>query len=242
MAGTGSSDPDGDALTYLWSFGDGSTGSGLTVSHTYAQDGVYDVRLIVRDVRMLADTIFTTATISNVAPVIGVIPAATLLPGETYSANGSFTDPGADSWTATVDYGDGSGTSPLVLTAKTFTLSHVYASTGTFTVTVNVSDDDVTSTRTTTVTVVTQAEGAARAIVLVEDLAENGKLSSGNANSLISKLDGVKKAFDTGNQNSAAGKLRAVLNELEALVQSGRLTEADAGPFRTLIERLVKLA
>jgi DNA/RNA endonuclease G (NUC1) len=66
MAGTGSTDPDGDALTYLWSFGDGSTASGLSVSHTYAQDGAYDVRLIVRDVRNLADTIFTTATIANV--------------------------------------------------------------------------------------------------------------------------------------------------------------------------------
>ena len=28
---------------------------------------------------------------------------------------GRFTDPGADTWTATVDYGDGSGVQPLVV-------------------------------------------------------------------------------------------------------------------------------
>ena len=239
MAGTGSTDPDGDALTYLWSFGDGSTGSGLSVSHTYAQDGVYNVRLIVRDARALADTIVTTATISNVAPSIAAFAGATLLPGETYTANGSFTDPGADTWTATVDYGDGSGTAPLALTGKTFALSHTYASAGTFTVTVKISDDDVSSTRTTSVRVITQAEGMANAIALVGDLVETGKLNDGNAKSLTSKLDGIRKALGNGNQNSASGKLGAVLNELEAMVKSGRLTEADAQPLRTLVERLV---
>ena len=240
MAGTGSMDPDGDALTYLWSFGDGSTGSGLSVSHTYAQDGNYNVRLIVRDVRNLADTITTTATISNVAPSIAAIAGATLLPGETYAANGSFTDPGADTWTATVDYGDGSGTGPLALTAKTFALSHAYASAGTFTVTVKVSDDDVTSAGTATVNVITQAEGATNAIALVEGLVKDGKLSGGSGNSLMSKLDGAKKAIDNGNNNAATGKLGALLNELEALVQSGRLTEADGQALRALVERLVR--
>jgi len=61
MSAAGSADPDGDALTYLWSFGDGGTGTGLAVSHTYVQDGNYTVRLIVRDSRDLADTITTTA-------------------------------------------------------------------------------------------------------------------------------------------------------------------------------------
>ena len=57
--------------------------------------------------------------------------------------NGAFTDPGADTWTATVDYGDGSGAQPLPLNPdKTFNLSHFYADNGTFTVTVTVTDDD----------------------------------------------------------------------------------------------------
>ncbi len=63
MSGAGSSDPDGDALTYAWSFGDGSGGTGPTVSHSYAAPGTYAVRLIVTDIRGLSDTIFTTAVI-----------------------------------------------------------------------------------------------------------------------------------------------------------------------------------
>ena len=52
------------------------------------------------------------------------------------SSSGSFTDPGADTWTATVDYGDGSGVQALTLTDKTFNLSHTYADNGSYTVTV----------------------------------------------------------------------------------------------------------
>ena len=48
---TGSNDPDGDALTYAWDWGDGTTGSGVTASRTYAATGVYTVRLTVTDSR-----------------------------------------------------------------------------------------------------------------------------------------------------------------------------------------------
>lgn len=47
--GTGSSDPNGDALTYAWDFGDGSTGSGPTPTHAYALVNGYLATLTVTD-------------------------------------------------------------------------------------------------------------------------------------------------------------------------------------------------
>ena len=47
--GSGSSDPDGSIVAYAWAFGDENTGSGVTVSHTYAADGTYTVTLTVTD-------------------------------------------------------------------------------------------------------------------------------------------------------------------------------------------------
>ena len=72
MSAASSTDPDGDALTYDWDFGDGGTASSVSASHTYSQDGSYTVRLIATDIRGLADTITTTANVSNVAPAIGI--------------------------------------------------------------------------------------------------------------------------------------------------------------------------
>jgi glucose/arabinose dehydrogenase/PKD repeat protein len=48
---TGSSDPDGDSLTYQWDFGDGSRSSAATGSHTYQQAGAYQATLTVSDGR-----------------------------------------------------------------------------------------------------------------------------------------------------------------------------------------------
>jgi PKD repeat protein len=44
-----SSDPDGDALSYSWDFGDGATANGVTALHTYEAGGTYTVTLTVDD-------------------------------------------------------------------------------------------------------------------------------------------------------------------------------------------------
>src|SRR2546427_11197145 len=43
--GSGSTDLDGDALTYAWDFGDGTTATGVKPSHTYADNGSYTLTL-----------------------------------------------------------------------------------------------------------------------------------------------------------------------------------------------------
>jgi DNA/RNA endonuclease G (NUC1) len=239
MSGAASLDPNGSILSYAWSFGDGATGTGVGVAHTYAQDGDYTVRLIVTDNDALVDTVKTTAHVTNVAPVISAFAGATLFPGETYSASGSFTDPGADPWTATVNYGDGSATSPLALVGKTFALSHVYTTAGTFTVTVRVSDDDATTTATQTVVVTSPAQGVQSAMSVVNGLVDAGKLNAGNGNSLTQKLDAALKQIDAGKNTPAVNQLNAMLNEVDALVKTGRLAATDADAMRAIVQRVI---
>jgi PKD repeat protein len=47
--GSGSADSDGSIVSYAWDFGDGASGSGQTVSHTYGRAGSYTVTLTVTD-------------------------------------------------------------------------------------------------------------------------------------------------------------------------------------------------
>lgn len=51
FGGSGSSDPDGTISNYAWNFGDGTTGSGSTVSKTFSAAGTYTVTLTVTDNR-----------------------------------------------------------------------------------------------------------------------------------------------------------------------------------------------
>lgn len=60
VTGNQSTDPDGDALTYSWNFGDGSTATGMNANHLYATAGSYTVSLTVNDGR----SGFNTASIS----------------------------------------------------------------------------------------------------------------------------------------------------------------------------------
>lgn len=46
-----SNDPDGNIVSYEWAFGDGSTGSGQTTTHTYGAAGSYTPNLTVTDNR-----------------------------------------------------------------------------------------------------------------------------------------------------------------------------------------------
>ena len=51
LDGSASYHPDGTIVSYDWGFGDNTTGSGVTVSHTYTAVGIYDVELTVTDDR-----------------------------------------------------------------------------------------------------------------------------------------------------------------------------------------------
>jgi PKD repeat protein len=124
-------------------------------SHTYADDGIYTVTVVIYDTQGGSDTGSFTVTVKNVAPTIALSGAGSVDEGSLFHGVGSFVDPGADTWTATVDYGDGSGVQSLALNAdRTFDLNHTFADDGIYTIAVTVVDDDGGSdTKTFTVTV-----------------------------------------------------------------------------------------
>ncbi|HEY3324272.1 MAG TPA: C10 family peptidase [Planctomycetota bacterium] len=66
------SDPENDALTYTWDFGDGSTGTGPSPSHVYAAAGTYNVVVAVSDPSGATATQNTSVTVSPVT----VVPAS----------------------------------------------------------------------------------------------------------------------------------------------------------------------
>ena len=55
--------PDGSMVAYDWDFGDGRTVTGITPTHTHAQEGTYTVSLTMRDNNSATNTGATTATI-----------------------------------------------------------------------------------------------------------------------------------------------------------------------------------
>jgi cytochrome c len=69
----GSRDPDGDEITYEWSFGDGTPNSGEpNPAHTYAAVGTYQARLTVTDSTDRTGTADVTIVVGNAAPQVTV--------------------------------------------------------------------------------------------------------------------------------------------------------------------------
>jgi PKD repeat protein len=69
FSGGGSYDPDGSIISYAWEFGDGNTSTEMNAMHTYAQNGTYNVTLVVTDNEGATDTNTTTAIIEYIEPI-----------------------------------------------------------------------------------------------------------------------------------------------------------------------------
>lgn len=131
-----SHDPDGQITNYNWIFGDGTTGSGLTTSHTYTQIGTYTIQLTVTDNEK--NTSMTTKKITAgtppVASFIATPPAGHSPLTVRFDASASYT-PNGQIQSYHWDFGDGTSGSGI-------TTSHVYTSIGTRTATLTVKDSN----------------------------------------------------------------------------------------------------
>ncbi len=139
--GSGSTTPNLSIVTYSWTFGDGSSATGKTTSHSFTTAGTYYTQLTVEDNKGLTNTISTPiivigsaepnkkpfALISSSLPG-GDAPIIVTFDGSKSSdPDGSIT---AYSW----NFGDGTtGIGPVT--------QHTYTNKGIYTVSLQVTDD-----------------------------------------------------------------------------------------------------
>ena len=137
-------DADGTIVNYSWNFGDGTTGTGIAVSHSYTNEGEYVVTLTVMDNRATTDSISKTITIENRPPVIVNSPPTAIFtesPDPAYATE-TITFDASDSndsdgeivsylW----DFGDG-------ITTTGVTTTHVYSDDGLYLVELTVTDNE----------------------------------------------------------------------------------------------------
>jgi PKD repeat protein len=157
FSAAGSSDPAGGALTYLWSFGDGTTATGVAPTHVYANDGTYQVSLRVTNAGGGASArSWTTATIANAPPTLKTVMTDLTgalrdsLPvelGRTVGINAGYSDAGlAEVVTVRFDWGDGTVVEREEIAEGANVIryrgdSHAYAGLGRYPVVVTVRDD-----------------------------------------------------------------------------------------------------
>ncbi len=166
---------DATSGTLTVDFGDGSglrnyllTGNAGSVSHTYADDGVYTISVTIVSEDGVEGTGTMVVDVQNTLPMLDAGPDVSVAPGRQLSlAPATFSDDGFDylpvdpsfhtneDFVAFVDWGDGNvepaaGISLVetpggigIQTVGTISATHVYAQRGTYTATVRVRDDDM---------------------------------------------------------------------------------------------------
>ncbi|TWT89274.1 PKD domain-containing protein [Neorhodopirellula pilleata] len=131
VAATGTVDLTGETFTYTaLATGDGPFTYTDTLTATDA-DGVTTTFEIVIDVTNV-DPVFDAGADIDLLPVdVGLLQRTV-----------TFTDPGADTWTGTVDYGDGNSGPATFGPGQSVLLNHTYIVDGSYTVTVSIDDGD----------------------------------------------------------------------------------------------------
>jgi PKD repeat protein len=141
--------PCRNSCFYTWDFADGTTASGMTVTHAFTVAGTYAVTLTVRDSRdgvgrttrsiVVTSTLAALFTFSPTDPVVG--------DNVNFDATGSIASMGATISSYTWDFGDG-------MTATGVKVSHPYGAARTYVASLTIMDSQgqsATVTRSVTV-------------------------------------------------------------------------------------------
>jgi PKD repeat protein len=131
-----STDIDGTVVSWYWEFGDGATSTENNPTHTYADKGVYTVRLTVTDNEGVKGMISMSIRIRNLSPTADFVYTPTeLKAGDDIQFTDKSTDPEGKISTWLWDFGDG-------YTSTQRNSTHKYEKAGTYTVQLTVTDDE----------------------------------------------------------------------------------------------------
>jgi 1-phosphatidylinositol phosphodiesterase len=263
----GSSDPDGDTLSYRWDFDndgiwDTSWSSSPSASHTWADDFMGVVAVEVSDGHQSTSKAFAQVTVQNVAPVVSIThltdETATevgtgtrlVLTSVPIGLHGSFTDAGTvDGHAASITWGDGT-TDDLGAVTGAVSGAHSYAHPGTYTVTMRVTDDDGGVGIAARPVTVVDAHGALdSAVQTLSALESTPGLSTAATHALdktLSELaggndggasNGAITLLDNGNRNAALG---AIIRAIQDIQQYEAVTGKDLSDIKSLLTLTAK--
>lgn len=149
--GTASYDLDGTVASYSWAFGDGATGTGPVVTHSYSPAKTYTVTLTVTDNGGVTGSTTSQVTITDRPPVVSFTPSPTTAnTGQTITLTISSYDPDGTISTTRVDWGD---MITQLYSGAITSATHIYSSTGSstsqiFTIIVTATDNNASYTST----------------------------------------------------------------------------------------------
>lgn len=126
--GSKSTDPDGESLTFFWVFGDGKTGQGTRIAHTYEKFGTYEAELIVTDASgQVGNSSFKKfAVVLNVPPQAAAGKDITVAPGQVIQLNANDSkDPDGQITRYAWEFSDGTKAEGVSV-SKTFTKPGIY--------------------------------------------------------------------------------------------------------------------
>ncbi|WP_147405124.1 cellulase family glycosylhydrolase, partial [Aquimarina sp. AD10] len=202
-----SSDPNGDAITYSWDFGNGETSTLATPKVTFTDIKTYTVTLTVSDGTNVSSAVTKDIVVSdgNIAPVANftATPTAGIAPVTVSFDASTSTDENGDTLTYAWDFGDGN-------TGVGVTANHTYALIGEYTATLTVSDGSKTGTSTQVIKV---TDGSPVASFTAD--AESGVAPlavSFDASGSVDPIGGtLTYAWDFGNGETAATAIASTI-------------------------------
>ena len=213
---SGSFDADGNALSYLWNFGDGTTATttSATIDHKYLWGGTFVATLTVDDGLGGTGTATTTAVVSEVndaplaqagGPVTGSSGIPVAFSGVGSSDYDNLDSSSTNNQTLVYSWNFGDGT-----TGTGLNVSHVYTTAGNFTATLTVSDGITSNSAATSVTI---AAGNPNNIY-VWDIVPTTQKQGSRTNARVA----VTVRRDS-NANGAAGSNDALLSNASVTVE-----------------------